>query len=583
MAIKIKKSIINSQHSLIGFVISGTEKELGGIGNQIVERSISIDEILHSRFSNRQMSVVNSKMVTKDKFKINQLPMLIFNGNDYFDYNNTISLIGRFVQDNENIGFRVKFADGTEDNLKYDAVLMICKWFNPENFSIRTSSKGRSYICAKQGYGSIDELPATVIGEKSTAKRTKSAAKDKINCTTGTLDNGIDIIDIYNFIDSCHGSVIKLPYESYTAASETVSTNGDFISAGIGEVASAKPIFSNNKLNVNAGFKKVGNVKITVNGIETLVPAFTFRTKSIFLNGENYMKKFGIALPKEDEAKFVKTLSSSLALSKIEDTATTAPISSILGNNNLVFYKVDTSKIDLISPSKREKSIKSNSELIRMCTLMYELKLISKATGPKGGIMKELKEALGASFVAEATGKKVFSAYAMYTKEGLDILESYGVDIYSGAYTAPSSESKANKNYSEDSTICIEYMLDGYDYNKITGTKVVDFVVAGDKTAVPPSVFKIVLSLLSITDFSKRYSEANRIYKETEIKIAELNKIFWMHNASMFINGNKSRVHTHDADKWVANTNTRVKKALVFNCKESGCENLSVKLTNVTI
>ena len=56
-----------------------------------------------------------------------------------------------------------------------------------------------------------------------------------------------------------------------------------------------------------------------------------------------------------------------------------------------------------------------------------------------------------------------------------------------------------------------------------------------------------------------------------------------MHNASMFINGNKSRVHTHDADKWVANTNTRVKKALVFNCKESGCENLSVKLTNVTI
>lgn len=583
MAIKITKSIVNVQHSLIGFVVSGTEKELGGIGTNKIERSISVDEMMHNGFSNSQLSIVNGRMVTSNKFKINQLPMLVFNGDDYFECQNSISLIGRFVQNNENIGFRVKFADGTEDNMKYDSILMLCKWFNPENFTIRTSAKGKSYICAKQGYGSIEELPTTVIGEPSTAKRTKSAAKEKVAGTNGTWDNGMDIIDIYDFINKCKGNVIKLPDESYTAASETVSGDGAFNSLGIGEVASAKPIFSSTKLNVNAGFKKVGNVKINVNGMDVSVPTFTFRTKSLFLNGENYMKKFGIAVPKEFEAELVKTLSASLALEKMEDVATTTPIGQVLGNTNLAYYKVDTSKVDLISPKKRESSIKSNKELIRMCQMMFELKLISKATGPKGGIMKELKESFGSGFTADATGKKIFSTYAMYTKEGLEMLENAGVDIYTGSYNTPASEVKANKNYSSDSAISIEYSLDGCDYNKITGTKVVELVREGDTNALPANVFKVVSDLLSIEDFYQRYSEADRIYKETESKINELNRIFWMHNASMYINGNKSRVHSHDKDSWVPNNNTRVKKALVFTCKDSGCESLSVKLTNVTI
>lgn len=582
MAIKITKSVINPSHSLIGFIIRGKEKELGGISNAEVERALSIDDMIRSNFSNSQVAVVNNKLIEKNKFKINQLPMLMYNESDYFEVDPTVNLIGRFVQNNENIGFRVRFADGREDNLKYDSLIMLCKWFNPGNFAIRTSSKGRSYICAKQGYGSIDELPATIIGEAPKAKRTKSAAKEKKSQLNGIIDNGFDIIDIYDFIASCDGNVIKLPSEEYKAATVESLSEGAFSSLGIGEVASAKPIFSSSKLNVNAGFKKVGNVKINVNGNEISVPTFTFRTKSMFLNGENYMKKFGIAVPKEKEAELVKKLGGSLALEKIEDLATTVPISQILGNNNLAFYKVDTSKIDLIAPKKREDSIKTNHDLIEMCYNLYRLKLISKATGPKGGIIKEIKDTFGLDFTAKAAGKKVFSSFSMYTKEGLELLQNSGVDIYTGSYTAPYAPGSSSTK-SSDSAIEIEYYLSGYNIDKMTGTKIVQAVREGDKTLLPKEVYSVIEKILSIDNYEDRYNEAVRIYNDTEAKIAKLNREFWMHNASMYLNGNKSRVHTHDKEKWIPDTTTRVKKALVYNCIESGCTELCVKLTNISI
>ena len=507
MAIKITKSVINNQHSLIGFIVSGKESELGGIGSDTVERSVSINEMLKNGFSNKQMSVVNGKIITANNFKINQLPMIIFNGDGYYPVNNSVSLIGRFVQNNENIGFRVKFADGTEDNMKYETILQICRWYNPENFAIRTSAKGKSYICAKQGYGSIDELPATVIGEASTAKKTKSAAKEKVEGVSGNWDNGMDILDIYDFIASCNGNIIKLPTEKYQSASEKVVTDGAFSSLGIGEVASAKPQFNSSKLNVNANFKKVGNVTLNVNGMVVQVPTYTHRSKSIFLNGENYIKKFGITVPKENEEQLVTTLSKSLALEKMDDLATITPISQVLGNNNLAFYKVDTSKLDLIAPAKREKVIRTNSQLVQMCKLMYELRLIKKATGESGGLMKQIKDALGNDFIADALDKKVFPTYAMYTKEGLHQLEALGVNIYTGLYNAPYSVTKetANANYKEDDVISIEYTLDGYDYNKLTGNKILELYHDGDRAKLGDMIFEAL----------------DRIYEEDDLKERE--------------------------------------------------------------
>lgn len=580
--IKLVNSIVDSTHSLVGFIISGKEKDLGGLGDNQVERCVSIDELLQSKFSNNQISVVNNRIVEKGKFKINQLPMKLFTDTGYFDLDNTINLVGRFVQNNENIGFAVQFANGATDNIKYDNLLMVCKWFNPGNFAIRTSSKGNSYICAKQGCGSIDELPATVLGKESKAKRTKSAAKEKKSSVNGVIESGFDILDIYDFIDSCKGNVIKLPNEEYKAISESVTTDGDFSELGIGEVASPRPIFSSSKLNVNAGFKKVGNVKVNIYGTEVSIPTFTFRTKSLFFNGENHMKKIGIAVPKENEAQLVKTLGASLALQKIEEHSFTTPISQILGNNNLAFYIVDTSKIDLISQKKRDTSIKSNPELISICKKLYELKVISKAMGPKGGIMKDIKDTFGTGFIADATGKKIFPSFSMYSKEGLEMLQSIGVDIYSGSYTNPNASYSSNPSRANDS-VEIEYILKGADASKLTGAKIIEKITSGEHDDLPASAVEYIIEVLNISDYQERYAIAKQVYDETEIEIAKLNKVLWMHNASMYLNGNKSRVHTHDTENWVIDTKSRVKKGTVYFCREKGCEGLAVKVTNVSI
>ena len=51
----------------------------------------------------------------------------------------------------------------------------------------------------------------------------------------------------------------------------------------------------------------------------------------------------------------------------------------------------------------------------------------------------------------------------------------------------------------------------------------------------------------------------------------------------MYIDGNKSRIHMHDAKNWVPDATSRVKTANVYACKAAGCEGLTIKFKGVTI
>lgn len=585
--LKLTKTIVDGKRALIGFLVSGKEKEFGGFSNNMIERGIPVSNLIKEKFSNNQISTVNGKIVERNKFKINELPMVVYVNDNYVEVDNTVNLIGRFVQDNENIGFRVKFADGSEENLKYANVIMLCKWFKPGNFSIRTSSLSKQYICGKKGGPNLDDLPATIIGEtpKATPKRTKSAAKETKPEFNGAIESGFDILDIYGFIKDCNGCIIKLPGEQYEAATEDGETITEgFTSLGIGEVASPTPMFNATKINVNAGFKKVGFVPVTLNGNTQNITTFVYRTKSIFLNGENYIKKFGIAVPTNNEEELIKKLGRSLALEKITDSAITSPLGQVIDAKSLAFYKVDTSKLDVISEKKRTESILTTKQIINTCKKMYELKLISKAVGPKGGIMKNFKDSLGETEVAKAKNKKLHGLFSMMSPEALNAISASGIDLYSGAYTiAGTPYAKKSGTVSEEDKVEIEYILKGYEASKLTGAKVLDAVRDNDSTKVPESVIKAVNKVLSITDFYKQYNEANKLYELTEKKIAELNKILWMHNASMYLNGNKQLIHTHDSKNWIPDTSSRVKNSKVYMCKSKGAEGLTVKFNGVEI
>jgi hypothetical protein len=590
--LKITKTIVNGQRNLIGFMISGRERDMGGFSNNIIERGYPIESLIKMKFANQQVAVINNKFVERGNFKINTLPMCVYvaggtPATDYIDIDNTVNLIARFVQNNENIGFRVRFSDGSEDNLKYANVIMLCKWFKPGNFSIRTSSKGNVYICGKKDSMSLDELPETVLGAEpeNKPKKMKSAAKEPKATFNGAIESGFDILDIYGFIKDCNGSIIKLADEEYKAATkdgETV-TEG-FTSLGIGEIASPNPMFNPTKLNVSAGFKKVGIVPVTINGQVTKITSFVYRTKSIFLKGENYIKKFGIAVSTDREAELVKTLGASLALEKISDPTVIQPLSQVIDAKSLSFYKVDTSKIDLISEKKRAESIMSAKQIATLCQKRFEYKLISKAFGTRSGLVKDLKTEIGAKAVADAEGKKLFGIYSMMNEESLQAIKEAGIDLYSGAYTVAGSPVVSSAGDSEaDEAVEIEYTLKGFDADKITGNQIIEFAKANDTSKLPASVIKCINSVLGINDSVAKYKEVLKLRKQADAKIEELNKKLWMHNASMYIAGNKSNIHTHDSKKWQPYTASRVKNGSEYVYIGKDVEGLTVKFKGVSI
>lgn len=585
--LKITHSIVDDKRSLIGFIIKGTEKEFGSFSSNVIETGVPVCKLINDKFTNNQISVINGKIVERNKFKICDLPMVVYDkqSGGYNNIDNSVNIISRFVQNNENIGFRLKFADGSEDNLKYANVILLCKWFKPGNFSIRSSSTGNQYICGKKGGVNIDDFPAVIIDEKPKAKRTKSAAKPAQTEFNGAIESGFDIIDVYDFIRDCNGCIIKLPGEEYKAATpDGKKIVEGFTPLGIGEVATATPIFGNTKINATAGFKKVGIVPVNINGQNTNITTFVYRNKSIFLNGDNYMKKFGIAIPVEKEKEVVEKLGRSLAVEKIEDAAITQPLGQVIDAKNLVFYSVDSSKIDLISAKKRESSILTASQLYALVLRYYELKLISKAMGPKGGLMKTIKKSIGEDAVAEAKGKKLVGIFSMMNEDALRVIKEAGIDVYTGAYTeAGVSQHSESGDSAKTESIEIDYAIKGYDVAKVTGAKILDYCKSNATTKLPADVIKTVNSVLSHTDLKEQYEIANNLYKATEQKVSELNRQLWMHKASMFINGNKTKIHSHDSSVWIPDTSSKATKATSYICTEKNLEGLTVKFTGVTI
>ena len=591
--LKIVKSIVDPKRNLIGFMLEGKEKEFGGMSSNKVVQPISIKELINRKFSNNQIAVSENKLMEKNNFKINSIPMCVFTGNNYIDVDNTFNLTARYVQNNENIGFEVVFGDGSKLNFKYEQIIALATWFKPGNFMIRKSSTNKYFISGKAGHEKLSDLPAVNIGEESKAKRLKSSAKEKTEKFNGVLPNGFDILDVYSFIDSCGGCIIKLPNEKYTGVDKTskvLDEKAGFVSLGIGEVASAKPMYNASKLNVNAGFKKVGVVNIPLNGQKIGITTFTYRTKSIFLKGENNIKKFGIAVPIERENDLVKALGGSLALQKITDETITKPLGQVIDASALVFYTVDTSQIDLISNKKQDDSILSANELTEILKERFVLNLITKMCSPKTGLIKEIKNELGPDEFASANDKKPFGIFATMSKEYLDTISTFGIDVYTGAfdsvkalgegYKAPSSP-KSEEDGEEN--IVIEYTLKGYEAGKISYKIIAEEAAKGTNSKVPESVTKIYNELISIDNLKDRLKAAQRIYNEADKKFNETTKRLWMHNASMFIKGNKSKIHTHDSKNWAIDTSSRVKTATVYAYTGKDINGLSVKVSGVTI
>ena len=585
--LKLKKTIVNTNHELIGFIISGKEKEMGGMSDAVVEHGYPLKSIIQIKLFNNQIAVNGNTICERNNFKINSLPMVMYDGNIYKPMDNSVNIIHRFVKDNENVGFTIQFSDGTTSNFEYTSLVTLLKWYRPDNFNLRQSSKGNVYVCGKNGM-SLGNIPCTVIGEEpeNKPKRLKSAAKTPQSVTSGAVFKTFDILDVYDFINSCNGLVIKLPNEQYVAHSEGgVVSFDNFNTLGMGEVAKPVPLFNDSKLNVNANFKQVGMVNVEINGMKQNVVSYVHKTKTIFLNGENDIKKFGIAVPTAQANNLISKLGGSLALAPLTDENIISNLRQVIAAKELSFFTVDASKLDLISKSKRASSILPNIELVELCKKRFELKLVSKALGPNGGILKELKSVLTVDDMAEARDRKPFGIFSTMTKEGQIACQNAGIDIYTGAYTVP-GEKKASTSSGSGSVsvnVEIEYKCDKYDDSKFTGGKVLEAVRNNDRTVVPDTVFNVVAGIDSIMDNREKYKKAKEVYDNIANSLAVINKKFWLHNCSMYLEGSKAKIHTHDAANWTPDMKTKVKKASVYECTDKTAYGLKVIFTGVVI
>lgn len=590
--VKITGSIVDSKGSLIGLMLKGRERDFGGLTNSEMIKPTTIAAIISGKFCNSQISVVQGKLVEKGRFKINSVPMYMLNGNEYSQIpSNEVFIRKRYIKDNQNYGFEVEMPDGSKTNFLYRNLIQLCKWFKPGNFAIRTSSKGNSYICGKADGPRIEDFPAEIIGEAPQAKRLKSSATKKQTRINGALETGIDIISLYDFIAECNGLVIKLPTEDYIATTKEGHTSVEgFTPLGIGEVASPLPKFNPAKMNVNATFKKVGIVPVCINGASTNIVSYVTRSKKIFNNGDNYIKRLGIAVSTDREQELLDKIGKSLALTKITDKHIIEPMSQVIDAKSLVFYEVDTSKIDLISSKRRAYSILTPDKVLELVEKQSQLRLAAKAFGPQGGIMKEARAELSDADVASASGRHVWGMFGMMNSEALAAVKEAGIDIYTGECKAETSVVKS-KDADEAGAgtgdkpleVSIEYATDKYTsakMTKTTGSVVRQMAKAGDTSLLSADILKVIAQVDSIDNASERYAKASELYNKFNSEVEKINRRLWLHNTSMYIKGNRASIFTSNAGDWEDCTSGRVKKGKVYRYRDTA---LTVKVVGVDI
>ena len=574
--IKLLNMIIDEKKRLIGFIAEGKDKEFDGFTSEKIVKPVKLQWLADRNFKNNQVAISKAGIQQLGNFKINTLPMVAITPSGYVNVDNTITLLGRYISNNEVVGFHVEIA-GEKVNYTYKNVIDLSFWFKPENFIVKNSSSGKVFITGKPGV-KLEDLPTKVIGEESKAKRTKSAAKEK-TAVDGTVDNEFDIMDLYSYLNGIGGQVLMLPTEKYIrTGTATTAAASTFIPMGIGEIGSPYVKVGEVKLNANTNFKKPGMVNVPIGGGSIPVQTFVYREKTIFRNGDNHIKKFGVVIPKANTEEFIRVFSKGMVVTPLTEHGITQPFSALICRNDVDFFEVDASKVAMFSKDKINSSVLSNKQIYDLVHQLHIDKLISKYLGTRGGVLKELKDA-GVK-IEEASGRKVMPMFAAMNDEFRNNIETCGINIYDGSFTSTEKVDKPDKAKDTefvDDTVSIQYAIDGEDAGKLT-YKLID----AKDGKVPADVIAIVNLIQSIKSPEEKAKKARELVKETDNEMDEIKKQLWMHKCAMYIVGNYKKIHTHNTTQWALNTKKRT-KAKFYNCIDGTAEGLMVGLENVDI
>lgn len=559
--VTLKKVVIDTRGTLIGFIVEAPESFFGNIGANVIEYPKTLVDLRAMRFCNKQIDMSKGKIVELGNFKMNSLPCMVYADSKLIDINSDISLTKRYTSGSKVIGYSVRFEGfpgKPEVAQRTDVITQMAKWMKPTNFMIRHNyDTGKMYLNGKGC--SLSDLPEVPIGEKKTRKGSdkpvtaRNQGQPIQKSVDPNVENVFDILDIYNIVAELKGQVIHFPNEKYEPVSDSgVKTEEGFQNSNVGELASPYLDFNSQKLKVNAQFKKLGYVMVNI-GNRGAAPINTYihRTKSIFVAGEAYIKRFGIVVSKDKEAELINRIGQSLAVTPYDLGSLASAVSRFGSVPNPVCFSVDASSLSLISKAKAKNSLLSAEKIASLCKKRYELRIIRKYCN---AMQSEIKKELGGKVVSEKIQhREIYSEFRLYSDEILDALKDAGFDIYSGAYSktaAPTtSENKSKKE--KDSGIGIAYAMKEYDDSKKTAAIIKKAVKNKDTSVISENILNVLLGGESISSPFDRFTWAENTSNSADKQLADIERIFWMHNATMFKLGGKKLVHTHDAEDWV--------------------------------
>lgn len=573
---KITGSIVDAKFALIGFKVKGTGKDFGELGTTQIEKIVSLNYMMKTNFNNSQAYFNNGSITEKGGFHIRNLPMQMYSGGVFTNIKNTITLTSRYVHENENIGFGVLLGDTLEEKYKYNDVIKLTELFKPINFIVRVNEKGKVYIAGKPGYP-LSSLPEIPLGNAGTNKKTKSGAKESTP-VTGNLINDIDIIDIFEFVKSYNGFIINFKDSDYVATGDTYEKKNErFKSLDIGEVANPDLVLSETKFNASCRFKNPGIVTIDndsdqpvfAGATNNMIYTYVYRTKNIFYNGENHMKKLGIIVPDDAVDAVYDKFGKSLAVIEITDKKVISIVNQLINWKNSRIFEVDVSKLALISPNKYDSYILDDMGIYKNTLNLAEAKLCMIY------VRGALKQLASMGYVAPPKNKEIAQQFVLRTPEEIDKIIDAGVNVFDGSFNEP-GETVYNKDKPKDKAPEVRYIIEGLDPKNYNYSKLLD----PDKC--PDAVAKMIDRLQDVGTINDKAKILNSMQVELEkVQYSAIRKL-WFHKTSMWLKANKLGVHKDDAGHWELNDKKRT-TAICYDNTLPKCKGLQVLLLNTDI
>lgn len=611
----IKNTIIDTKGNLVGFRMSGTEREFGGNTPNTIELNVPVAQVANLRIDNKQVETVNGNLVEKGTFKIRDLRALMINGDQFVNVDNKMSISVR-VLDKETgdlVGFVVNMPSGEKVGLKVNQMAQMSKWLVPSNFVVRFTDNG-PVIAGKPGGVNVDDMPTQYISlskskavKVSTRENVANSSKVEVKQPTKIVRNGssdMDIIDFIGAISDDHGFLVMASSKDNSYNSSDAVANGEsnrqreangFRQLRVGEISRAKLNYNPVTLNVNADFKKIGTVD--VNGKN--VPCYAPSKKTLFRAGVNNMNKVIAMVDNSCYGEFISKLGTNVDIKEVPDElgANISKAAMVIGETNTAVrgVLVDGKQLNVMNDKKVKCNVLKEVDIAYMVGELFTYKVIAKALNSRTGLVKEAIKGFGTKMVAESTGREVAPIYRKYDDEMIASIREAGIDPYTGAFTFKVDESDktvAAKAVRSEHDIEIEYTIEVngllLDINKFRANDIAKDLVNIDNYIGIPQYHKALMIISRVFDSSnvrELVSEANRLASVAQSEVDKINFSLWVHNTAMTIAGNTEFIHSHDGSDWLDDVNGRAKKysQYVYSRKINGDTVLKLKTLGVTI